>query len=338
MRTARIHLRCSSTDDLIRLFSSNQATLFLLLILAISIVFYYQVSFDGRIWLLVVPSSLLILNFLVAIFTRQILQNNWFLMSFHFALIALVLLAFIGQMTYFRATLELAENEEFSGQLENISKGPWHQYGLAQARFTNLGFQIKYHKGIKRDSTRNQIELASSADRQQLIEIGDHVPLVIGHYRFYTSHNKGYAPVFEWQPAGSEEVFTGSIHLPAYPVHEYRQALEWNIPGSRQTLWTMLQINDEVLPEDRDFNFRVPEKHSLIVRYQKQRHELKPGDELSLPEGVLRYQKLTTWMGYKVDYDWTRPWLLATAVMALLGLFSHFIFKFFPMALPKMRG
>lgn len=338
MKTAKIHPRCSSAGDLIGLFSSNRATLFLLLLLAISIVFYYQVTFNGRIWLLVLPSSLLILNFLAAVFTRQILQNNWFLMSFHFALIALVLLAFIGQMTNFKATLELAENEEFSGQLENIREGPWHQYGLSQARFTNRGFQINYHKGIKRDSTRNQIELNLSDNRQQLIEIGDHVPLVIGHYRFYTSHNKGYAPVFEWQPVGSEEAFTGSIHLPAYPVHEYQQALEWNIPGSRQSLWTMLRIDDEVLPEDRDFNFRVPDKHSLIVRYQNQRHELKPGDELKLGEGVLRYQKLSTWMGYKVDYDWTRPWLLATAMVGLLGLFCHFIFKFSPMRLPKMRG
>ena len=250
MKTVKIHRSFSSTGESIRLFASNQTTLLLLLVLAFSIVFYYQVSFEGRIWLLIVPACLLILNFLLALFTRRIMKNNWLLMTFHFALIALVLLTFLGQMTYFRATLELGENEDFSGQLENIRKGPWHQYGLAQTQFTNLGFQIRYHKGIRRNDTRNQIQIALPENRQQLIEIGDHVPLVIGHYRFYTSHNKGYAPVFEWRKKDSEEAVVGSIHLPAYPVHEFRQALEWRIPGSQHQIWTMLQIDDEVLPED----------------------------------------------------------------------------------------
>jgi cytochrome c biogenesis protein len=90
----------------------------------------------------------------------------------------------------------------------------------------------------------------------------------------------------------------------------------------------MLAIDENLLPEDREFEFRVPSEHRLVLRYGKQRHELKPGDELKLPEGVLHYRKLSTWMGYKVDYDWTRPWLLATALIGLLGLFVHFIVKF----------
>ena len=329
MKTAKIHPSYLNTDDLIRLFASNQATLSLLLVLACCTIFYYQVLFEGRIWLIVVPTCLLILNFLLALFTRRILKNNWLLMSFHFALIALVILIFLGQMTYFKATLELAENEAFAGQLENVRKGSWHRYGLDRAKFTNLGFQIRYHEGIKRDNTLNQIQMTLPDNRQQHIEIGDHVPLVIGHYRFYTTHNKGYAPVFEWRPAGAEEAIIGSIHLPAYPVHEYNQALEWNIPSSQQKLWTMLQIIDDVLPEDRDFDFQIPQRHHLVVRIMNQRHELKPGDELMLPNGVLKYRKLTTWMGYKIDYDWTRPWLLATSIIGLSALFCHFIFKFF---------
>ena len=335
MKTAPIHPRYSSSGGLIHLLASNRATLFLLLVLFFNIVFYYQVSIEGRIWLLVAPACLLILNFLLALFTRHILKNNGWLMAFHFALIVLVLLTVLGQMTYFRATLELAENEEFSGQLENVRKGPWHQYGLTQTQFTNLGFQIRYHKGVRRDDTINQIQITLPEKPQQLVEIGDHVPLVVGHYRFYTSHNKGYAPIFEWRRKGSEDAVVGSIHLPAYPINEYRQALEWNIPGSQHKIWTMLQIDDEVLPEDRDFSFRVPENHRLVVRFNDQRYEIKPGDELTFPEGVLSYQKLTTWMGYKVDYDWTRPWLLATAAIGLLSLFLHFFSKFFQSAVTR---
>jgi len=238
-------------------------------------------------------------------------------------------------MSFFNATLELAENEEFAGQVENIEQGPWHRYGLSTIRFTNLGFQIRYHKGIKRDKTVNQIGLTLRNGQQQTLEMGDHVPLVIGHYRFYTSHNKGYAPVFEWRPSASTRVVVGSIHLPAYPAHEYRQALEWKVPGSDLKLWTMLNIQENVLPTDREFQFQVPEQHQLVVRHQDKRYALLPGDEIDLPGGRLTYRKLTTWMGYKVDYDWTRPWLLATALIGLMGLFSHFIVKFF---LPQARG
>ena len=219
-------------------------------------------------------------------------------------------------------------HEEFNGQLENVKSGPWHQYGLADSRFTNLGFQIRYNKGIKRAETLNQIQLIRKDGSQQQLEIGDHVPLVIGHYRFYTSHNKGYAPVFDWIPAGSQQVITGSIHLPAYPVHEFNQALEWQLPGNDIKLWTMLQIREDVLPSDRDFFYKVPEQHELIVRHGDIRQVLQPGDEIKFDTGVLRYEKLTTWMGYKVDYDWTRPWLLSTCIIGILSLFLHFIKKF----------
>ncbi len=317
-----------SPNALIRLFAGNQVTLFLLVVLTLSIIAYYQTAVEGRIWLIAVPSSLLIINFLLALASRHILKSNWLLMVFHFALITLVLLVFAGHMSYFRGTLELGENEEFFGQLENIQQGPWHRYGLSQVRFINQGFRIHYYQGIKRANTINRIGLTMADGQQQLMEIGDHVPLVIGHYRFYTSHNKGYAPVFEWRSSASAEVIVGSVHLPAYPVHEYRQALEWKIPASEHTLWTMLSIEDDVLPPDRAFDFRVPQQHKLIVRYQDQRYELTPGDELSLPQGLLIYRELSTWMGYKVDYDWTRPWLLATVLIGLGALFWHYIAKF----------
>jgi cytochrome c biogenesis protein len=329
VKTAKILPKQTGSVGLVSVFASNRTTLMLLVLLSIAITIYYQVSLQQRLWIIVVPTFLLILNFMLALATRDILKNSWPLMIFHFALIALVILAFAGKMSFFNGTLELAENEEFAGQVENIEQGPWHRYGLSATRFTNLGFQIRYREGIKRDKTVNQIALILRNGQQQTLEIGDHVPLVIGHYRFYTSHNKGYAPVFEWRPSASTRVVVGSIHLPAYPAHEYRQALEWNVPGSDLKLWTMLNIEENVLPTDREFQFLVPEQHQLVVRHQDKRYALLPGDEIYLPGGRLTYRKLTTWMGYKVDYDWTRPWLLATALIGLMGLFSHFFVKFF---------
>ncbi len=328
MRTARIHPEPPRAARLIGLCASNRATLALLALLGLSIAAYYQLSAAGRIWLLAIPALLLIVNFLLALATRNILRNNRPLMLFHFALIALVLLAFAGRMSFFKATLELAQNETFAGQLENRRQGAWHRYGLAGASFTNLGFDIRYRAGIKRERTANRVRLNRPDGRGQVVEIGDHVPLVIGHYRFYTSHNKGYAPVFEWRADGAASAVVGSVHLPAYPTHEFRQALEWRIPGTDLRPWTMLRIDEEVMPRGRDFDFRVPARHRLILRLGGERRELRPGDAVELPGGTLVYRELSTWMGYKVDYDWTRPWILAAAIIALLSLATHYLARF----------
>lgn len=326
---------------MIAVLASNRFTLLSLLVLATGILIYYLFAPPGRLWFIVIPSLLLIANFLFAIAKRGILKNNWPLMVFHFALIMLVMLILLGQMSFFQGTLELGENEVFGGdqrQLDNVRNGPWHHYALADAKFSNLGFRINYHTGIKRDRTVNRISVDSGAAGRRVVEIGDHVPLIIGHYRFYTTHNKGYAPVFEWLPSGADTALTGSIHLPAYPINEYRQALDWRIPGSDRRLWTMLKIDENVLPEGRSFEFRIPRYHRIIVRVDDQRYEMKPGDRIRLADGVLRYRELSTWMGYKIDYDWTRPWLLASAIFGLIALFVHYIFKFSLLRSDRLQG
>jgi len=73
----------------------------------------------------------------------------------------------------------------------------------------------------------------------QQATIGDHYPLILAGYRFYTTHNKGFAPSFVWYPDGGQPQ-QGTIHLPSYPAHEYQQALSWHIPGTRHEIWTDL--------------------------------------------------------------------------------------------------
>ena len=272
-----------------------------------------------------IPTGLLMGNFIALLIARGAFITKTALLIFHFALFFLVILTLIGQLTYLKGTLELGSMEEFDGSLENVEAGIWHDYQLGDAKFTNLGFNINYHKGIKRDSTRNRIQLGDDPSSSPTIEIGDHVPLVIGHYRFYTTHNKGYSPVFRWLPADDGSAQRGSVHLPAYPINEYKQAREWQLPGSQQNIWTMLVIEENLLPENRAFNFRVPYQHHLVMRIDDNRYEMRIGDEINLNGGILRYESLTSWMGYKVDYDWTRPWLLATCLIALLSLSFHYL-------------
>jgi len=307
--------------------ASNQLSLVLLVCLFIGVVFYQQTTSPARLAVILVPVILLMINFIANLVIRKAFVTKPALLVFHMALFAMAVLLMLGQLTYLNGTLELGSQEAFSGQLENVQSGPWHDYQLHNKKFTNLGFSIHYHKGVMRDNTINRIQLMQNNGNAQIIEIGDHIPLVIGHYRFYTTHNKGYAPLFRWTPAGGDSLM-GSVHLPAYPIHEYKQAKEWLLPQTQQKIWTMLVIEEDVLPEHRDFDFRIPYKHHLVVRVGEQRYTLQEGDEVALASGVLRYDSLASWMGYKVDYDWTRSWLLITCLIALLSLSLHYIIQF----------
>src|SRR5581483_8261935 len=232
------------------------------------------------------------------------------------ALIALVVLVAASRLTCLKGQIELTEGEWFDGTLTAGESGPWHRHRLGRVRFGNESFRISYAQGVRRGPTRNAVSWVDADGSIRRNEIGDSDPLVLEGYRFYTSFNKGFAPMFAWRAKGSTEWMRGSIHLPAYPLHEYRQALEWTPPGSALKLWTMLQIDETLVDPARSFEFRVPTQHRIVIRVGDARHELAPGARVELPEGTLHYEGLRTWMGYQVFSDWTIPWLLASACAA----------------------
>jgi hypothetical protein len=65
------------------------------------------------------------------------------------------------------------------------------------------------------------------------------------------------------------------------------------------------------------------------VHSDGRRAELVPGGTLDLGNGTLRYDELRTWMGYRVTYDATLPWLLAAALLAAFALAWHYTQRFF---------
>jgi cytochrome c biogenesis protein len=279
-------------------------------------------------WVLALPFLLFAVNLAAAIATHAVFRRQTALLCFHLALIALVLLIAASRLTYLKGHLELTEGEWFDGTLTQFEAGPWHWGDLDRVRFSNQGFSIEYAPGVHRGPTRNLMTYVDAHGSAHRVSIGDSDPLIVRGYRFYTSFNKGFAPMFSWRATGSEDWHRGSIHLPAYPLHEYRQALEWTPPGSTLALWTMLQIDETLIDPSRSFQFRVPERHRLIVRVGELRHELAPGEQIELMQGTLRYEGLRTWMGYRVFYDWTIPWMLAAACAGVISLAAHFWKKF----------
>lgn len=318
---AAVSLRLRVAD-----LGSPRLALWLIGLFGLAVVVSYFGVADAT-WVLAVPLGLLAANLAAAVATHPTFRTRGALLVFHLALIAIILLAAAGRLTYLKGQLELAEGEVFNGQLARSESGPWHRWQLDRAQFINDGFTIRYEKGVRRAETRNAVRWVDEAGRERRAVIGDNAPLVRHGYRFYTSSNKGFAPVFVWHPAGGASQ-RGTINLPSYPVHEYRQALEWMLPGTQTTLWTMLQFDEVVLDPDEVSQFRLPERHTLVVRIGDARHELTPGASLALPRGVLVYERLGTWMGYTVFYDWTLPWLLVACVLAVASLAWHFWKKF----------
>ncbi len=279
-------------------------------------------------WGVALPLGLFSVNLLAAIAVHPALRRRTALLVFHLALLALAALLAASRLSYLDGHVELAEGEIFTGELTGYEAGPLHPWDTDQVRFTQGPFTIHYEPGLSRDETRSRVALPDGKGGTRWTTVGDDEPLVVAGYRFYTTHNKGFAPTFRWYPENGGTPQRGTIHLPSYPAHEARQALTWSPPGSGLELWTQLRFDETILDPQRPSRFRVPREHHLVVRLGEARHELLPGDRLFLPGGRLEYEGLRTWMGYQVFYDWTIPWLLAACVVAMVSLGSYYWQRF----------
>lgn len=275
---------------------------------------------------LAVALGLLSINLLAALVLHPAFRRQLPLLVAHLALLAVVVLVVIGRLTALDGRFELTQGLPFDGLIEARS-GPLHRDHLSRLQFRHDGFEIHYAPGRQRGATRNTVTWSDSEGRTQSAVIGDHRPLVLDGYRIYTSPNKGFAPVLTWLPTDGEAV-RGAVHLPSFPMHELRQSREWTLPGGT-VAWVMLQFDDQLLDPARASAFRLPEHHRLVLRVGEQRRELAPGQRVEIAGGTLVYERLGSWMGYRVTYDPTLPWLLAAALLAALSLAWHYTQRFF---------
>jgi len=310
----------------LRAVASLRLTLAALVVLTVAV--WFLLDHDGPAWpVLVPPLAVLAANLVAAVITHPAFRRWNALLIFHLGLIAIVVLAAIGQLTYLKGHVELTEGQEFGGALTETDAGPLHRSMLDDVRFVNEGFALTYAPGLQRNATRNKVRYADADGRERSATVGDQVPLVLKGYRFYTSHNKGFAPIFLWQPKAGEPAL-GAVHLPSYPALEHQQARDWILPGTRMQIWTMLKFDETLLDPEGHSTFRLPGRHTVIVRIGGERREMAPGDVLDLPEGRLHYDGLRTWMGYAVFYDWTIHWMLIAAMLTVAALGWHFWRRF----------
>lgn len=294
-------------------------------LLGLTSVAVYKFDHSAAPWL-AAPLLLLAVNLIAAVSTNGVFRRQLPLLIFHLALIALVLLAAVGRLTYLQGMAEVTQGAAFEGLMRQEA-GPLHWGRLDQVRFVNEGFDISYQEGPVLDRNQNRLRWQDAAGQEQVAMVEDNHPLIRMGYRIYPTSNKGFAPLFAWQPHGGAAIL-GAVHLPSFPANATSQAQTWRPQGSQADMWVMLPVDENLIPADRPSHFRLPDDRKIVLRYLDVRYELQPGERVTLPDGTLEYRELRTWMGYRVFYDWTIPWMLAACAVAVLSMSWHFWSKF----------
>lgn len=277
---------------------------------------------------MVLPLALLALNLAAALAVRPDLRRGG-LGLFHAALLALLLLVAAGRLTHFDGRVEVAEGALLDPtRIEVTGSGLWHGDRWQRLQFRQGPYEVDYAAGVKRAHTRSSVWAGgaqsgarSDATSGAPIVVGDDTPLVLQGYRFYTTHNKGLAPLLTWQPEGGAAV-QGVLHMPSYPLFDYQQENRWTAPdGTALRFWLRIE---RPLPEHVAWTL---DPHTLpavlVVEAGGVRSELKPGDSVALRGATLRYERLTGWMGYRIFYDPTLLPLFVVSLLGVLGLAWH---------------
>lgn len=315
---------------ILRALASLKLTLVLIILLLVGVLIIYY-THTRFVWALAIPFIGFAINLAATVLTNPVFRRQMALLVFHLALIAIALLIAVDWLTYLKGQIEIVEGETFAGETMREESGPLHNRRLGNLQLTNENFTVNYTNTdgrLRRTDTRNQVAWVAPDGRSGRSVIGDQEPLLLGGYRFYTTTNKGFAPIFSWQAADGSAEKIGAVHLPSFPRDYLQQKNEWRPPGSTTSVWILLEIEEEIFSRDKPSELRVPDKHKMVVRLNEQRWELKPGDSVRLPDGVLVYKELRKWMGYDVSYNFTLPWLLAASVLAVLSMAWHFWRKF----------
>ncbi len=272
---------------------------------------------DVAAWTLAIPLGGLTLNLLAAMVTHPRLRSEPALLAFHASLLALLALAAWGRLFHLEGRVELLTGAPFAADAVDIVRaGPLHRRAFQNVQFDQRGFTVDYAPGVNRSRTHSRVLRARAAE-----VVREDQPLVIDGYRFYVTHNKGYAPVLTWTPVGGSPV-TGAIHMPSYPLFDWKQENRWQPPqGPDVQLWLHL---DTPLRKDKAWRLDSDSIDAVLtVNANDHRVDLQPGESLTLAAGTLRFDELRGWIGYKVFYDPTLPWLFVCACLAALSLAAH---------------
>lgn len=307
-----------------------------MVLLAIGAGLSYGNPVDVSIWVLVAPLAFMAVTLLCAICGYPRIHRQTGLLIFHIGLLTIVMLAALGRLTFFEARVELLEGNPFNAQdLLGVRQGQWHWGRLSDVEFVQGTYRVEYSSGLVRGRTFNDVAVRKSSGEWETRTVGDDRVLVMDGYRFYTSFNKGYAPLLTWQPSEGATPVSGAVHMPSYPMFAHKQDQIWQPPqGPELKLWLRLETG---LQENQAWVLNgQPVRSVLVATDADKRYELLPGQAVKISGGTLRYEKLLTWMGYKIFYDPTLHWMFAASVLSVAGLGWHFWRRFGDLKSPAL--
>lgn len=312
--------------NFLRRLASLKFTVFGMGLLALGAMAIYGNPADIPAWVLTVPLALLAANLLAAIVTNVRINQQPGLLVFHVCLLALVLLVGVGRLTYLDSHVELPLGAGFTpDKMLEVQKGVLHSGNLDKVNFIQGPFTVNYAAGMQRGRTFSHVQVQTPTGEWQEKIIGDDRPLVLEGYRFYTTHNKGFATVLTWKP-NQGEAQTGVINMPSYPLFDYKQDNRWLPPHSNAEIKFWLQVKTGL---DEKKSWILDYRNSsgvLVVTHKDQRSEIQLGESVTLDGGVLTFDKLTMWMGYRIFYDPTIQWMFFVSIAGVLGL-GHYFWK-----------
>jgi hypothetical protein len=291
-------------------------------------------------WLMAFPFSLLFLNLAAVIATNLRFRADLPLLVLHLALLALVLLFIAGRLTYLEGRATITQDSAFTGTFQLERRGPLHPDRLADLRFMNAGITEVYPKLNDFRHTYNSVIWWDESGVPRMAEIGDDKPLILMGYRIFTSRNRGVAPVFRWQPALGGPSESGSMQLGQSMGEVFENATSLKLPNGQEA-WIGLEAKAEAIPakhgERTDMGVYEID-HVLVLRIGDSRHELRIGDSIVLEGGTLTYVRIQTWMGYRIAYDPTTPWIAATLCVAVFSLVWFYLIRVFSRPIPGLEA
>ena len=306
----------------IKLLASTKLTTFLVVFLLVGVILNTQLTPHWA--FITLPLITLATNLIAALIITKKLRVNPFLLLFHISLLAFIVIAGLNELGAHKGHVEVFEGGEFTGELDEEETGPLLLSSLKNLRFDLLAMEVNYQANGERNGTFSRIQVTAPDNDKQIFVIGDQHPFIFNGYRFYTTHNKGFAILLKWQPKGESISQLGSIHLPSYPANALKQKLTWTPDKSTQELWLHLSFDQDPIASGRAIRFRPPMDASLVVR-GKNRYKIDVGQSIELSDGLLTYVGIRSWMGFKVQYDRLISWLLAAAIVSVISLCAYLI-------------
>ncbi len=307
----------------IQSFASLKVTLSGMLLLAIGAMLTYGGDTGFTVWVIIFPMLILVINLISAITVNKKINRQPGLLLFHLSLVSLVVVIAVGRMTHLDAQIEMVVGQRFDiANVVEIQQGPWHIGNLDSIDFIQGPYVVSYDPGLRRGPTASNVGVVDVDGSIEEVIVGDDTPLIFSDYRLYTSFNKGFSVLLEWQPnkGGS---YLGNVNMPSFPLNDYQQKNEWAPPNSSETIKFWLRLDTAY---DEDGSWLLSQDNSsgvLIVTVDGQRVELEEGADIQFSDGRLRYKELTMWMGYTIFYDPTLRWLFFISVIGVLGLSWH---------------